>query len=88
MLACPYCDQDYVWEVAIQGISGIVYMCLECDTVWLNSRDIQDGKGQNFEDFMTQRGRVADWKAIAKVKWVRGRTGDGDAASLHRQPPS
>jgi hypothetical protein len=76
MTACPYCNQDYVWEVTIQGIDGIVCMCLECDTVWLHSHEIQDGKGQYFGDFMTQRGRVADWKAITKVKQVNSRTGD------------
>ena len=47
-------------------------MCLECDTVWVDSQDIKDGKGQNYEDFMTQRGRVADWKAITKIKQVNG----------------
>jgi hypothetical protein len=47
-------------------------MCLECDTVWLASADINDQKGQNFEDFMVQRGGVADWKAIEKVKQVDG----------------
>jgi len=43
-------------------------MCLECDTVWEAAQDIHDGKGQNFEDFMIQRGQVADWKAITKVR--------------------
>lgn len=48
-------------------------MCLECDTVWLDPGDISDQKGQNFEDFMTQRGRPADWKVITKIKQVADR---------------
>ena len=74
MVACPYCQQDYVWEVSINDLPGPLYMCLECDTVWVAPQDIHDGKGQNFEDFMAQQGRVADWKAITKVKQVAGGT--------------
>jgi uncharacterized Zn finger protein len=68
MIVCPYCQQDYVWEVTIRDLPGPLYMCLECDTVWEAAQDIHDGKGQNFEDFMIQRGQVADWKAITKVR--------------------
>jgi hypothetical protein len=70
MVVCPYCEQDYVWEVSIRDLPGSFYMCLECDTVWLPSQDVKDGEGQNFEDFMTQRGRVADWKAITKIRRI------------------
>jgi hypothetical protein len=72
MVVCPYCRQDYVSEISTRDLLGPLFMCLECDTVWLASADICDQKGQNFEDFMTQRGRVADWKAITKVKQVDG----------------
>ena len=68
MIVCPYCQQDYVWEVNIRDLPGPLYMCFECDTVWEAAQDIHDGKGQNFEDFMIQRGQVADWKAITKVR--------------------
>jgi hypothetical protein len=70
MVVCPYCGQDYVWEVSIRDLSGPLFMCLECDTVWGGAQEVKDGKGQNFEDFMRQRRRVADWKAIAKIKQI------------------
>jgi len=43
-------------------------MCPECDTVWLDSTDINNQNGQNFEDFMIQKQQVADWKTVAKIK--------------------
>lgn len=70
MVICPYCRQDCVWEVNIRDHQGSVYMCLECDTVWLASDEISDQKGLNYEDFMVQRGLNADWNAIAKIKPV------------------
>jgi hypothetical protein len=68
MVACPYCQQDYVWEINIRELPGPLFMCLECDTVWVTSDEISDKKGQNFEDFMTQRGRTPDWKVVTKLR--------------------
>jgi hypothetical protein len=70
MRACPYCQQDYVWEIGIRDLSGFFYMCFECDTVWTAPKDVVEGKGQYFEDFMVKQGRVPDWKAITKVKQI------------------
>jgi hypothetical protein len=70
MVICPYCRQDYVWEIGIHGLTGPLYMCLECDTVWEAPGDVSDSTGQNFEEFMVQRGRDADWKAISKIRRV------------------
>jgi hypothetical protein len=73
MVRCPYCDQDYVWEVSVRDLPGPLYMCLECDTVWLTAGDISDREGQIFKNFMTQRGRPIDWKAITKIRQIDGR---------------
>jgi len=68
MIACPYCHQDYVWEVSISDLSGPFFMCFECDTVWPASGGISDQKGQNYSDFMAQRGRTPDWNTITKIR--------------------
>ena len=49
-------------------------MCLECDTVWVAAQGIHNGKGQNFEDFMSQRGQVVDWLAITEIRQVTNTT--------------
>jgi hypothetical protein len=73
MLACPYCQQDFIWEVSVRDVDGPLYMCAECDTVWSAFQDVRCGQGQIFEEFMAQRGLVADWKAITKIKQVEDR---------------
>ncbi len=42
MIACPYCQQDYVWEINIRELPGPLFMCLECNTVWLTSDGVSD----------------------------------------------
>lgn len=68
MQVCPYCEQDYVQPVAIAGLPGFFYMCPECDTVWTPCEAISDLTGQNYEDFMAERGRTADWSAVVAIK--------------------
>jgi hypothetical protein len=75
MVVCPYCQQDYVWEVNIRDLPGPSYMCFECDTVWLVVQDLSDQKGRSFEDFMKHRGRTPDWEAITKIKRINGISG-------------
>jgi uncharacterized Zn finger protein len=67
-LICPYCGQDEVWEVRLKELEQNVVMCLECDTVWPAPDDMEYGKGLNFEDFMAEHGRRADWTAIVKLE--------------------
>jgi hypothetical protein len=47
MIPCPFCHQDYVWEVGIRALPGSLCMCFECDTVWSAAEEIDDRSGQN-----------------------------------------
>ena len=67
---CPYCKQDDIWEIRIPDLAGTACMCFECDTVWVSRSEIEDGKGQNFEQFMAEQGKIADWKSIEKVRKI------------------
>ena len=66
-LICPYCGQDYVWEIVLKDLDQQALICPECDTVWFAPSDVLNGKGQNFEDFMAARGRKADWGGVVKL---------------------
>ncbi len=67
MLICPYCEQDYVWKVRFIDLDLEASMCLECDTVWFGPNVVEYGKGSNFEDFMAERGKKADWTKIVQL---------------------
>lgn len=54
------------------GKSNFYSRTCECDTVWRESEEIDDRKGQSFQDFMVEQGHAADWKAITKVKQING----------------
>ncbi|MDG6095789.1 hypothetical protein LOC54_12010 [Acetobacter sp. AN02] len=66
---CPYCQQDRVWRIRLQGESEEGYphaFCFECDTLWENGDIINDLTGINYEDYMESKGGKADWKLIQK----------------------
>jgi Zn-finger nucleic acid-binding protein len=68
MIVCPYCEQDYVWEVSIENIPGLFYMCLECDTVWMTTEEINNSTGCIFTNFMRNRGINPDWEDINQIR--------------------
>lgn len=70
MLACPYCQQDDVWEIELKSLNRRAVMCFECDTVWDTVADVQDGKGCGYDDFMAKLGMAADWKLAEKVRKI------------------
>jgi hypothetical protein len=72
-LICPYCGQDYVWEVLLTELDQQALMCPECDTVWLASGDVLNGTGQNFQDFMAARGRKANWGGVVRLQKAVGK---------------
>lgn len=72
MIICPYCEEDGVWQVRIDGLGTETYcVCLECDTLWQPGEAVEYGTGRNFEGFMEARGQKADWAGIKKVKQLR-----------------
>jgi hypothetical protein len=70
MLACPYCQQEYVWEIELKLLNRRAVMCFECDTVWDTVEEVQDSKGCSFDDFMAKLGVAADWKLVGKVQQI------------------
>jgi hypothetical protein len=68
MLACPYCQQEDVWEIRLKASDRTAVMCFECDTVWDSVEDVNDQKGRSFEAFMAEVGLTLDWNAAEKVR--------------------
>lgn len=68
---CPFCEQDYVWQVTISNLgndSQIYFMCFECDTMWNENEEIGNNSGLYFKTFMEQQGKIPDWTKITQIK--------------------
>jgi hypothetical protein len=67
---CPYCEQDWVWQVEIPNAKDAYAMCMECDTIWTKEEEIRYSTGVAFQKFMNDRNQQPNWndiKLIAKV---------------------
>jgi hypothetical protein len=68
MPICPYCGQDTVWEARLRSAPQPKFrMCFECDSVWRPGEAISDKEGTNFEEYMRELGRIADWHDVEKI---------------------
>ena len=75
MKLCPYCEQDDLWIVVIEGIpTPEAVMCCECETVWQRSEAIEYGTGTNFHNFMTAHDRKVDWNAVTRKQKLETET--------------
>lgn len=66
---CPYCDQDVVWRIAFSGERKGVFthaFCFECDTIWEDGKKIDNLAGLNYETYMENSGKKADWTIIQR----------------------
>ncbi len=65
---CPFCEgQGEVYRVVVQKTDEQIYLCDECDTVWLTEK-IGEDNATNFEDFMTNRGLEPLWDELKNVE--------------------
>ena len=50
MLICPRCQQAYLLKAKIKKINKVIFLCEECEAMWLENQDINL---LNFVDFGT-----------------------------------
>ena len=75
MKLCPYCEQDDLWIVAIEGLpTPDAVMCCECETVWNQGETIEYGTGANFHNFMTGHAKEANWKLVTRKHKLEAKT--------------
>jgi hypothetical protein len=53
---CTECNQGFVEKVRVKETNDVVLICEECDSLWLNERDIGTDKVTNFYHFMQGKG--------------------------------
>ncbi|GBF58728.1 hypothetical protein PbB2_02416 [Candidatus Phycosocius bacilliformis] len=71
MLICPYCGQDVVWNVRLKSEPRVAFkMCFECDSIWRSAEPVSDEEGSNFESYMQEAGRAANWDDVERLSQI------------------
>lgn len=69
MTECPFCDgQGIVCRASIKKIDRIIYICDECDTIWLESNEIKETNCSSFVSFMEQNGLLPLWSELTHIE--------------------
>lgn len=61
-MVCPYCEQGEVLVARIKKKNKSIFVCDECDTVWVKEINSQVGIG--FDTFMKSEGCKASWDEL------------------------
>ncbi|MCR1870473.1 hypothetical protein [Longicatena caecimuris] len=63
-MVCPYCEQGNVVQVKIKRTGKKIYICDECDTIWLNGETISHFNGTGFEEYAKANGFQSIWTEL------------------------
>lgn len=74
MIECPFCDgQGVICKAKVKKIDHIIYICDECDTIWLNGDEIKEENCKRFDEYMNQLGLQPLWNELAPIEktWLK-----------------
>jgi hypothetical protein len=62
---CPFCQgQGMICKAEVKKLARIIYICDECDTIWLDGGEIKEETCLRFDDFMNQHGLQPLWSEL------------------------
>ncbi len=61
---CPGCHQSWVLKVRVRQTGDIVYLCDDCETLWLSPESIGEFYPTNYTFYMHERGLPGLWDQI------------------------
>jgi hypothetical protein len=64
---CPGCGQAWVRHFRVRELERDIYLCGECETMWLSRDEIGEESPTSFSDFMRQQGLRAVWSEIEEI---------------------
>lgn len=53
---CPYCNQGQIMEVIVKKTKEIIYICEECDMVWITNESVLESTGIRYELYAKAKG--------------------------------
>ncbi len=67
---CPFCDgQGEVYRVVVKQTAETIYLCGECDTVWL-TENITEDEATNLTDYMAARHLEPLWSELDYIEKI------------------
>lgn len=87
-IICPYCEQDYVWQVDCDKFISSEKrkkICFECQTVWNENEDVSDKTGiciEHLIDHEKNKFRIIKFERIRIVTQEIGGTIEDNLVSL------
>lgn len=67
MICCPFCEgQGVIYKARIIKNNVAIFICDECDTMWLNS-NIKENSCINFGEFMDSLGLKPLWSELHEI---------------------
>ncbi|MFP7298918.1 hypothetical protein [Neobacillus niacini] len=72
---CPFCDgQGIVHKAKIEKTNRTIYICDECDSIWLDDKEINVKKVKRFDDFMRKNNLKPLWSELTDIErdWNNG----------------
>jgi hypothetical protein len=61
---CPRCDQGWVVHAVVRADVTHLWICDECDAIWLSIDQIGQGKWIDFEEFMERKKLPGTWDQL------------------------
>ncbi|PID79367.1 MAG: hypothetical protein CSB19_02425 [Clostridiales bacterium] len=67
-ILCPFCEgQGEIYRAVVRQTKETIYICDECDTVWLTEQ-IEEDRATHLESYMSSRALPACWCELERVE--------------------
>jgi Zn-finger nucleic acid-binding protein len=71
MIECPFCEvQGIICKAEVKKLARTIYICDECDTIWLDGDEIKEETCLRFDEFMNQYGLQPLWSELDHIEKV------------------
>jgi hypothetical protein len=62
---CPFCEgQGMIRKAVVKKLARTIYICDECDTLWLDGDEINEETCLRFDEFMNQHSLQPLWSEL------------------------
>jgi len=63
-IACPGCGEESVLRIRVKSTEAYIFVCGECEGVWLREKDIGCGGPMNLSNYMDVEGLIGGWDEL------------------------
>lgn len=63
-MICPRCEQDEIFEAKIKANGRLIFICPECDAMWLSDSKIGGDSFLDYGSYMKSIGLSQSWDEL------------------------